>query len=160
MRQAGNFEMGGFYMYGEIDRGKKNREIVSKLITCVASSFITRDLVNALPYTVGRKRALGAMQYIRYPFETPFKSKSRESSFAHNSLLNRAIVLKFCTEHRSDTAVLCAEFQNDWINENDVTDERDFTTFEFKIRFGRIYHIARDPWFVVVDLFRSHASLQ
>ena len=34
--------------------------------------------------------------------------------FVHNLNFNRPIILKFCTEHGSDTAVLCAKFQNDW----------------------------------------------
>ena len=44
-----------------------------------------------------------------------------------------AIALKFCTEHGSITAVLCAKFQIDWTIETGVMDERDFARFEFKM---------------------------
>ena len=44
------------------------------------------------------------------------------------------------------TAVLCAKFQTDWTIETDVTDERDFARFEFKMRFGRISYIAQYLW--------------
>ena len=65
-----------------------------------------------------------------YPPETHFKLKSREVSFAHNLFRKWPIVLKFCTEHGSDTAVLCATFQNDWTIETDVMDEREFARFD------------------------------
>ena len=42
--------------------------------------------------------------------------------FAHDLFLCRPIILKFCTEHGSDTAMLCAKFQNDWATEMDVVD--------------------------------------
>ena len=45
---------------------------------------------------------------------------SREISFAQNSLLSHLIVLKFCTEHGSITAMLCVRFQNDRTIEADV----------------------------------------
>ena len=50
---------------------------------------------------------------IRYPYETHLKLKSREISLAVNLFLSCQIILKFCTEHGNDTAVLCAKFQND-----------------------------------------------
>ena len=56
----------------------------------------------------------GVLCNIGYPPETHLKTKSREISFAHNFRFNCPIVLKFCTEHGSDTAVPCAKFQNDW----------------------------------------------
>ena len=64
--------------------------------------------------------------------------KSHEILFAHNLFISYLIALKFCTEHGSDTAVLCAKFQNDWTV---VVDERDFARFEFKTSFGRISYI-------------------
>ena len=79
---------------------------------------------------------------IEHPSETHIKLRSREISFAHNSLRNCQIVLKYCTEHGSITAVLCAKFQNDLTNEMDVLDERDFARFEFEMSFGRISHVA------------------
>ena len=68
---------------------------------------------------------------IKYPSETHPKLESREISFEHILLLNRAIVLKFCTEHGSITAVVCANFHNDLTTEMDVLDERDFARFEY-----------------------------
>ena len=56
--------------------------------------------------------------------------KSLENLFAHDLLLSCHIVLKFCTEHGSATAMLCANFQNDMASETDVLDERDFSRFE------------------------------
>ena len=63
--------------------------------------------------------------------------KSRENSFAHYTFFNYPIVLKFCTEHGSVTAVLCATFRNEWITETDVI--RGCARFEYKIRFGRTF---------------------
>ena len=65
-------------------------------------------------------------------------------SFAHNLFCICLVVLKFCTEHGSDTAVLCTTFQNDWATETDVMVERDFANFEFTMSFGSniLYHTA------------------
>ena len=49
----------------------------------------------------------------------------------------------FCAEHGSDTAVLCAKSQDDWIIEPDFMDERGFARFEFKVGFERISYIAQ-----------------
>ena len=38
-------------------------------------------------------------------------------SNANNSLFIYLIILKFCTEHGSDTAMLCAKFQNNFTSE-------------------------------------------
>ena len=43
--------------------------------------------------------------------KTHLKFKSREISFDQNIHFSCQIVLKFCTEHGSYTAVLCAKFQ-------------------------------------------------
>ena len=48
-------------------------------------------------------------------------------------LFSYVIILKFCTEHSSDTAVLCAKFQIDWTTVMDVMDNQDFFRFEFKM---------------------------
>ena len=79
-----------------------------------------------------------------YPSETHLKLKSREISFAHNLLFIYPIVFEFCTEHGSDTGVLCAIFQNDWAPAKQVIDKRDFARFEFKMSFARIPYIAQD----------------
>ena len=56
-----------------------------------------------------------ALCNIEYPSETHLKLKSHVIVFDHNIRFSCPTVLKFCTEHSSDTAVLCAKFQNDWI---------------------------------------------
>ena len=80
------------------------------------------------------------------PTETHIKS--REISFAHSYSFSYPIMLKFCTEHGSITAVLCAKFQNDWTSYMGVMDERDFTRFELKcVWVDSIY--CNDPWLVM-----------
>ena len=48
-----------------------------------------------------------------HPFETPLKLKPRVNLFVYNTRLSCCIVLKYCTEYRSNTAVFCAKFQYD-----------------------------------------------
>ena len=43
--------------------------------------------------------------------------------FAHNLFLSCSIVLIFCTEHGSDTAVLWAKYQKDWATEMAVMEK-------------------------------------
>ena len=80
-----------------------------------------------------------------------FKLKSGKISFVHNFRFSCPISLKFRTEHGSDTAVLCAKFQNDWLTEACVIGKPDFVRFGFKMCFGRISHIAQGP-----DFFEAH----
>ena len=54
------------------------------------------------------------------------------------------MILKFCAEHNSDTAVLCAKFQNNWTTKVGVMDE-DFARFEFNMSFWGISYIATVP---------------
>ena len=63
------------------------------------------------------------MQY-RISVRNHLKLKSREKSFVHNIRSNNPIVLKYCTEHDSVTAVHWARFQNDWKFETYVKGER------------------------------------
>ena len=63
------------------------------------------------------------------PSETDLKPKSREISFAHNLLLSYLIVLKFCTEHGSGSAVVYANFKNGRTVGAIVMYERDFVRF-------------------------------
>ena len=70
----------------------------------------------------------GDVQY-RISVQNSSQPKSREISFTHNLILSYQIILKFCTEHGSDTAVFCAKFQKDWIIEANVMEERDFAGF-------------------------------
>ena len=48
--------------------------------------------------------------------KTHLKLKFCKISLVHNIHFGCSVFLKLCTEHGSDTAVLCAKFQNDWIN--------------------------------------------
>ena len=88
----------------------------------------------------------GVLCNIWYPPETHIKPKLREISFSHNLSIRYPIVLKFSTEHGSDTAVLSAKFHSDWIPQMDVMDERSFARFEYMMSFGRISYIAQHPW--------------
>ena len=88
----------------------------------------------------------GMLCNIRYlSVQNTSQTQSRKILFIHNIHLDNSIILKFCTEHGSNTAVLCAKFQNDWMIETDGMDERDFTRFEFKMSFGWISYIAQHP---------------
>ena len=65
------------------------------------------------------------------------KLKSHEFSFYHNLSFSCQIILKFCSEHGSTTAVLCAKFQNDLTTAMDDLNWQDFfERFEFKMHFG------------------------
>ena len=66
-------------------------------------------------------------------------------SFVHNIRFNCPIGLKFCTEHGSNTAVLCATFQSDRWTGAWVMGKRDFASFESKMNFGRISYNAQGP---------------
>ena len=68
-----------------------------------------------------------AIEYI--PSETDLQLKSYEIAFAYNLLLSCQMVLKFCTEHGSITAVLCAKFQNHLANEIGFMDKQDLVRF-------------------------------
>ena len=59
--------------------------------------------------------------------------KYHEISFGHNLLLSCQIILKFCTEHGSITAVLCANFQNDLATEIGILGVQVSAKFEFKM---------------------------
>ena len=50
------------------------------------------------------------------------------------------------TSHGSDTALLCASFQNDRTVEQPVTGKRYSARIEFKMRFAGLSYIAQDPW--------------
>ena len=89
--------------------------------------------------------------HIGYPSETHLKLKSRKISFANNIRFNRPILLKFCTEHGSITAMLFEKLQNDWTTGADVMNGGDFARFEFKMSFGRISYIAQHSRDVVED---------
>ena len=90
-----------------------------------------------------------ALCNIGYPYETHLnpQSQSHEIAFAHNWFpIYPTFVLKFCTEHGSITAVICAKSRNDGTTETDVMDDRDFARIEFKLLFGQMSYIAQGPW--------------
>ena len=94
---------------------------------------------------VSKRGPRGAVQYIGYLSGTHLKLKSCEISFVHDICLCCPIVLKFCTEYDSDTAVRCAKFQDDLIIEMALMVEQDLVRFEFKMGFRRIFYIAQHP---------------
>ena len=69
-----------------------------------------------------RTEAMKGFCNIGYPSENNLNIKPPTISFAHKLSLSLKIVLKFCTEHGSDTAVLCAKLQNDAASEMDDWD--------------------------------------
>ena len=88
-----------------------------------------------------------------YPSKTHLWLKSREISFVQNIPFGSEIVMKICTEHDSDTVVLCAHFQNDSTTATNVMDERDFARFEFRT------DPILQPGFILADmacLYRSY----
>ena len=87
----------------------------------------------------------GVLCDIEYPSENHLQLISRKISFAHNIQVNILIVLQFCIENCSITAVLCTKFQNVWTIETDVMDERVFARFEFMVSFGSGSYIVQHP---------------
>ena len=56
--------------------------------------------------------------YARWGYRLSLLNSSEtQVSFAHNIHFSCQITLKFCTEHGSITAMLCAKFKNDWMTE-------------------------------------------
>ena len=74
-------------------------------------SLVDYDFEKITVYKVGP----GVLCNIGYPSETHLKLKSSEILLVHNIRFSGSIHFKFCTEHGSITAMLCAKFQNDWI---------------------------------------------
>ena len=70
---------------------------------------------------------------------------SPRTSPGHNLSINHPIVLKFCSEHGNDTAVLLAKFKNNWTIETDVMDDRHFKIFELMMNFKCTSYIAEPP---------------
>ena len=68
--------------------------------------------------------------------------KSCKMLFVGNWFFNCLIILKFCMQHDSITAVLCVKFQNDlqlsWVTVGAMKK----ADFQFKISFGWIFHIS------------------
>ena len=73
------------------------------------------------------------------------KLKFRKMSFIHNICYCYLIVLKFCTEHGSITAVLCAKFQNHWTTEKNAMDRWHFMRFDLKLSLRQMLTTAMAP---------------
>ena len=89
---------------------------------------------------------------IGYSSETLLNLKSREIQSLFRSCW---IILKYCTERGSDTATLCAKFQNDSTTYMDVTGQQNLASFEFRMDdlhhnspfFSRGLFIKRLGWY-------------
>ena len=88
------------------------------------------------------RRGPGVLCKMGHPSEMHHKLKYREALFAHNLFCSCPIILKFCTKHGSDTAMLCVKFLNDWSTETDVIDKQVCTKFELKMNLKRLSDIA------------------
>ena len=72
--------------------------------------------------------------------------RSLEHAYYCGSTLSRCCQLMVdASPNKIDTAVLCANFQNDLTTDMDAKEERDCARFEFRMSFGRISLIATDP---------------
>ena len=70
----------------------------------------------------------GLLQYVISLWNSSWNSTS-QNIVCPNLLRRYQIVLKFCTEYDSITAVPCATFRSDSATEMDAMGERDFTRF-------------------------------
>ena len=73
--------------------------------------------------------------------------KSHQNYFEHNISFSCPIILKFCTDHSSCTAVFCAKFQNDWI----IIEHKDklfLEGFAYKMSFKWISSLALTPGYI------------
>ena len=73
-------------------------------------------------------------------YEINLKLTSREISLINNTHFICLIVLIFCTEDGSDTAVLCTKSQNEWTIEKYIRDRRYVCVIWVKMSFGDILH--------------------
>ena len=71
-------------------------------------------------------------------------SKFCEISFAHNNYFCHPIILRFCSEHGSFAAMLCAKFQNDWTTEEWLTGKKVFAKFEHKTDLWWIFCVVME----------------
>ena len=71
----------------------------------------------------------------KYPFKNHLRPKSCTTSFIHRIIFSYPIICKFCTEHGSTTAVLCAKFQNDRTTEITAMIKRNHTHIAFQTDF-------------------------
>ena len=72
-----------------------------------------------------------------------------QTMFHHNYFFGTWIILKFCTEHGSITAVLCAKFQNDFTKEINVMKEQILAILPLwpeLVSLITSYHSLKGPW--------------
>ena len=98
----------------------------------------------------------GLLQYRIYPIEINLELKFHEILFAHNPFLSCPIISKFCTEHGSDAAMLCAKFWNDFTTEIDVMHKKVFTIFEFLDGIRRDILFGKSPQVSALLTFKWH----
>ena len=83
-----------------------------------------------------------------YAAKIQLTCKSCEIKLACNISFAWCIILKFCTEHGSNTAMLCAKFENYTSIAKWLIDRHDLERFELKTDFGRIWCIVTSPEFL------------
>ena len=76
---------------------------------------------------------------IGYPSKTHLETQIwAHFTHTHHPVFSCPIILKFCTEHGSDTTMLCAKLQNDGARKMYVLDECNFTRCGSNTGFGWI----------------------
>ena len=85
---------------------------------------------------------------MEHPMENHLKLKFCKILFAHNIHFNWPIIFKFCTEHGSFTAVLCAKFQNALVMRNKLWVNS--ISQEFETSFRVISYIATADWISIL----------
>ena len=102
---------------------------------------MTQSIRSLPPASICRDR--NQLQY-RDWVQTHYQLKSFNNLIIHSFFLNPWILLKFCTEHGSHTAVLCAKFQKDSWTVINVIGSGDIAKFHNKTDFRWITHIVTD----------------
>ena len=70
-------------------------------------------------------------QYRGITIYSRYLKSNLTNPFLHNYCHKYEIILKFCTEHGSETLVICAKIQNNLKNEMDNVGKWDFLIFKF-----------------------------
>ena len=106
------------YLWVKIASGDKDRTVRLTIvctqwlpIKVVAHAHCSVLQVTFLTSLSVSKSTKAGLCNTEYPPETLLKLKFREIAFVHNTRYNCSIVLQFCTEHDSITAVFCAKLQ-------------------------------------------------
>ena len=67
--------------------------------------------------------------------ENLLELKSCKTLLLHNIDFIYSIILKFCTRHNINIAILSAKCQNDWTMQDAFMERRNFVTFTFQMHF-------------------------